>query len=567
MKITTEQIHDIVEARMTMSVTWAQLSVELEISQAQLRRDRKTRDYLNVAWNYLSRRGYGTHPAVLRTVGCMHADVATVPHLRCNADRRHEAEVGGTVAYDDGGRAAWEHRHREGPLGDCVPRAIAIALDTDYGEVWQALETAQRQIYRLREHSVDDGTFPEVSDAYLQAAGWKRLEIKVSTPIASATLCQLLPSERVVVEVHRHFFASVGGQARDVWDATWRRAVAVWIRKDREFVARQNIGEYLYAPRKPKAQAYTVNSPRKFLTQRRQPIAASGNDYDYTLKVQVHNGTTNPSLVVDVDFNRQGLLLLADKPLFVKADLDSAGIPASVAKAFVDEMSPEVLSHALRIDDARVSFDKASHPRLVAAMEGDLNALDRRVWEKRKRDKENAFLKTKGYRWEKRDFYVGGEIGDFVTRWFLIDSAGNAVVGSKPGMWGVETFGNLKRLLTELGFYGDAAAAAQVEADLRRAERCAAAEIVKAADLTWRNEAGTQESALPAEIERFSLPGERGSYGLEPGVAIWVSWWDAYLYELAVWRFPWNAQVAEALQTLRGPDASECDAPDATLDS
>ena len=494
-------------------------------------------------------------PVTFAQQGCMHADVATVPHLPGNWDRKHEAEAGGTVTYDDGGRAAWENRHREGPIGDCVPRAIAIALDRDYGEVWHALETAQRQIWRYRERSVDDGTFPEVSDAYLKAAGWQRLEVKVSTPIASATLCQLLPSERVVVEVHAHFFASVGGQARDVWDASWRRAVAVWIRKDRVFIARQNIGEYLYAPRKPKAQEYTVNSPRQFLTQlRRKPVAASGNgnDYDYTLKVQVNNGTTNPSLVVDVDFNRQGLLLLANKPLFIKADLDAAGLPASVAKHAVEETSPEVLSHALRIDDARVSFDKEGHPRLVAAMDGDLDALDRRVWEKRERDKQNAFLRAKGYRWEKREFYVGGEIGDMVTRWFLINPEEKAVVGSKPGMWGVETFGNLERLLTELGFYGDAAVVAQVEADLRRAEQRAALEIVNAANLTWRNEAGSfVDSKLPTEIEMFHISNDRATYGLEAGIAIWVAWWDAYVYDLAVWRFPWNAQVAEALQTLR----------------
>lgn len=271
----------------------------------------------------------------------------------------------------------------------------------------------------------------------------------------------------------------------------------------------------------------------------------------YTLSVNVRNGRTNPDIVVDVDFSRDGLLLLGNRPLFIRADLEAAGLPASAAATEVAVASAEVLSCALRIDDARVRFDAEKHPRLVAAMRGDLDALDKRVWEKREREKQNAFLKTKGYRWEKRDFYVGGEIGDFVTRWFLIDSVGKAIVGSKPGMWGVETFGNLERLLTELGFYGDAAAAAQVKADLRRAEQRAAVEIVNAANLTWRNEAGTQQSALPAEIEPFSIAGERGSYGLEPGVAIWVTWWDAYTYDLAVWRFPWHAQVAEALQTLR----------------
>ena len=275
------------------------------------------------------------------------------------------------------------------------------------------------------------------------------------------------------------------------------------------------------------------------------------HELTYTLSVNVRNGSTNPDIVVDVDFSRDGLLLLGNRPLFIRADLESAGLPASVAATEVAAASAEVLSCALRIDDARVRFDAEKHPRLVAAMRGDLDALDRRRWTKRKRDKENAFLRERGYRWEKQHFYVGGEIGDIVSRWFLLDADGEAVVGSRPALGGIADFGNVERLLTTLGYHGEAAREALVEADRLRAVQRAAREVVDAANLTYRNDAGTFAPTLPAGVEMFHIDGTRDTYGMEPGQAIWVSWWDYWKEDLFLLRFPWEAQVAEALQTLR----------------
>lgn len=277
--------------------------------------------------------------------------------------------------------------------------------------------------------------------------------------------------------------------------------------------------------------------------------------HTYTLKVNVHNGTTNPDVVVDVDFNRNGLLRYGHYPLFIADDLGRAGIPASIAKCYVEDAPDEVLQHALTIHDARVSFDADEHPRLVAALEGDLDALDRGVWNRRKREKQNAFLREKGYRWEKRGFYVGGDIGDIVERWFLINPDGEPEVGARPDVWGVAEFGDLERTLTALGFYGPAAAAEQAAADVQRAEERAAWEVVDAADLTWRNSAATAATAIPADVDMFNIDSQtRTNYGLEQGEAIWVRRWEddyAWNRNMEILRFPWNLLVAGSLSRLR----------------
>ena len=271
----------------------------------------------------------------------------------------------------------------------------------------------------------------------------------------------------------------------------------------------------------------------------------------YTLQCEVDNGSVMPkSVCVDVDFGNDGILVIGNRPVFLGADLKKAGLPDSAANTFTDETPASVLAHALRITDDRVSFDAEKHPRLVAAIGGDLDALDTRVWEKRKRDEQNDFLRQHGYRWEKQSFYVSGDIGDTVSRWFLFDAAGKAIVGARPGIGGIETFGNLERLLTELGFYGDAAQAEQIAADLRHAERTAAWKIVDAANLTLGNDEVTL-AAVPDEVDMFYISYQaRDTYGIAPD-AIWVKCWCHWDRDFTEARIPYDAQVAEALQTLR----------------
>ena len=252
MKLTTSQAHVIFETRLqTSRPTWEQVSDILCISPYQLRQARRTREYLDEAWHFLARRGFSTHIVMLRIVGCLHPDITEMPALPENPNR-HETEADGFVIFDDGGRAEWENTHREGPIGDCVPRAVAIALNRDYGQVWEELQLLQRKKIGV-DYSVDDGVYAGVSHAYLKSQGWKRLQIKVSTPLWPEMLMRKLGGHQpFIIEVYRHFFAVAGGQARDVWNATWRRVVAFWIPKSLYRTARLQLGDYLYAERKAK---------------------------------------------------------------------------------------------------------------------------------------------------------------------------------------------------------------------------------------------------------------------------------------------------------------------------
>ena len=81
----------------------------------------------------------------------------------------------------------------------------------------------------------------------------------------------------------------------------------------------------------------------------------------------------------------------------------------------------------------------------------------KRAEEKKAEQKaENEFLRSKGYRWEKRSLYNSGP-GEMQDRWLLLDPDGEIVVGYKDAGFDLLPFGNVKSVLTELGYYGQAA--------------------------------------------------------------------------------------------------------------
>ena len=75
---------------------------------------------------------------------------------------------------------------------------------------------------------------------------------------------------------------------------------------------------------------------------------------------------------------------------------------------------------------------------------------------KAEREAENAFLRSKGYKWQKRSIYHSGD-GEMVDRWLLFDPDDEIVVGYRDAGFDLIPFGDVKSLLTELGYYGQAA--------------------------------------------------------------------------------------------------------------
>lgn len=126
--------------------------------------------------------------------------------------------------YDDGGRAAAGFT---GKTRDCVARAIAIAAELPYSQVYEALstgtanerkthprsasgcKTARRSIHTRRKWFKD----------YLTSLGWKW------TPtMGIGTGCKVhlhdgeLPMGRLIVAVSKHYTAVIDGVIHDTYD-------------------------------------------------------------------------------------------------------------------------------------------------------------------------------------------------------------------------------------------------------------------------------------------------------------------------------------------------------------
>lgn len=122
----------------------------------------------------------------------------------------------------DGGRAAAGYR---GSAGDCVTRAIAIATEQPYSDVYDALHQRIRDRGKPRAgrkgYSPRDGVPMPIIRSYLQDQGW------TWTPtMAIGTGCQVhlrpdeLPAGRLIVRVTRHICAVIDGVIHDTHDCS-----------------------------------------------------------------------------------------------------------------------------------------------------------------------------------------------------------------------------------------------------------------------------------------------------------------------------------------------------------
>lgn len=126
--------------------------------------------------------------------------------------------------FDDGGRAAAGFR---GQTGDCVTRALAIALERDYREVYDAMHESKREVVararsprRLgRSTSPRDGVPRKAYEPYVFDAGWFW---EPTMTIGSGTTVHLradeLPAGRLIVRVSRHLCAVIDGVIHDTHD-------------------------------------------------------------------------------------------------------------------------------------------------------------------------------------------------------------------------------------------------------------------------------------------------------------------------------------------------------------
>ena len=137
-----------------------------------------------------------------------------------------------TWVYDDGGRADEGYRGR---TGDCVVRAIAIATELPYKQIYdlvnefgQSERVTRRRIKKGRS-SASSGVYKATVRRILDNLGW------VWTPtmhIGSGCTVHLkaseLPKGRLIVQASKHLVAVIDGVIHDTHDPSRRGTRCVY---------------------------------------------------------------------------------------------------------------------------------------------------------------------------------------------------------------------------------------------------------------------------------------------------------------------------------------------------
>jgi len=125
-----------------------------------------------------------------------------------------------TFTYNDGGRSEAGYT---GTTGDCAVRAIAIATETPYQEVYDAINKigrSERTGKRKRGKSnARTGVFKEAVQKYFKSIGWKWTPTMF---IGSGCTVHLradeLPSGRLLCNVSKHYVAVIDGVINDTFN-------------------------------------------------------------------------------------------------------------------------------------------------------------------------------------------------------------------------------------------------------------------------------------------------------------------------------------------------------------
>lgn len=114
--------------------------------------------------------------------------------------------------YNDGGRSQY---FKGDNVKDCAVRAIAIALDRDYKEVYNDLKKLNNG------KSCRNGTPKAISKKYLTMQGWKW-----NSTMTVGSGCKMhleeneVPMGRVICQLSKHLVAVLDGIVNDTYDCT-----------------------------------------------------------------------------------------------------------------------------------------------------------------------------------------------------------------------------------------------------------------------------------------------------------------------------------------------------------
>lgn len=119
--------------------------------------------------------------------------------------------------FNEGGR--WMAGYKN-TAGDCVVRAISIATEIPYKEVYNELMYLMNQTNKAgwKKSSPREGVPNAVSDYFLKQLGFKYMEIGKDAGVAF--MDGVLPQGRLIVRLHRHLVAVIDGVLNDTYDSS-----------------------------------------------------------------------------------------------------------------------------------------------------------------------------------------------------------------------------------------------------------------------------------------------------------------------------------------------------------
>lgn len=124
--------------------------------------------------------------------------------------------------YNDGGRKEAGYK---GDTTDCVVRAIAIATEKPYQEVYDAINNvgAKERISKRKKHKSNarTGVYKCTIRKYMASIGWKWVPtMQIGQGCKVHLRSEELPKGRLVVSVSKHSTAVIDGVLNDTYDCS-----------------------------------------------------------------------------------------------------------------------------------------------------------------------------------------------------------------------------------------------------------------------------------------------------------------------------------------------------------
>ena len=126
--------------------------------------------------------------------------------------------------YDDGGRAEAGYK---GVTGDCVCRAIAIATERPYKEIYDLInkiaKTERKRKGERGKSNARTGAYNHTAKKVLELYGWKWVPtMKIGQGCKVHLTESELPKGRIVVRISHHAVAVIDGVIHDIYDPNYR---------------------------------------------------------------------------------------------------------------------------------------------------------------------------------------------------------------------------------------------------------------------------------------------------------------------------------------------------------